>query len=169
MLVAFKAISYVEAKRFACSQPLSTTTGLAQNYGRIWIISVTEPIEEHCPPIYTSEMQDVLPLKFEDIDADDWRKHGIEFVDLKSGPIRVFTPEQARKVCEFIRRAHSEPGHDLLVVNCIAGVSRSGAIVEFARQVCGASYDLFKSMNSHIVPNAFVGKLLREAWEMLDA
>lgn len=164
MLVAFKAISYVEAKRFAVSHHLSTTTGLAQNYNRTWIISITEPNEELCPPIYTSEMSDVLPLQFEDIDADDWRKHDIEFVDLKGGPVRLFTTEQAKKVCEFIRRAHAEPGHDLLVVNCYAGVSRSGAIVAFARQVCGASYDLFKTMNAHIVPNAFVGRLLREEW-----
>jgi len=175
-LVAFRAIPYVEAQRFADSHPDSPvrhhveshTRYLAKSYDHVWVISVTEA-DPRCEPIYKSETADVLPLQFDDVDADQWNAAGIPLFyngkrSEKSEPVIIFTIEQARKACAFIKKAHAEPGHDILVVNCMAGVSRSGAIVTFARQVCGASYDLLHQMNPHIVPNAFVGRLLREAW-----
>ena len=74
------------------------------------------------------------------------------------------TAEADRAARAFIRRAHASDGRDLLVVNCMAGVSRSGAVATFAMQACGGSRDLFAAMNPHVVPNAFVGRLLRESW-----
>ena len=55
-LVAFKAIGYVEARRFSCGHHLSDTTPLARLYDRTWVISVTEPDEPRCPPVYAAEM-----------------------------------------------------------------------------------------------------------------
>lgn len=166
MLVAFRAIPYREARLFANRHPSSITLTQSFSYDRTWVVSVTEPRAiSYGSAIYEAETDNVLPLEFEDIDLDDWQSNGIAPVTVDGNPLRVFTAEQAKRVCSFVRRAHAAPGADWLVVNCMAGVSRSGAIVEFARQVCGGSYDLFRAMNPQIVPNAYVGRLLREAWE----
>jgi predicted protein tyrosine phosphatase len=75
----------------------------------------------------------------------------------------------AQKTCAFIHRAHhSDPSsRDVLLVNCHAGISRSGAIADFARVVAELDYDAFKRANPRIVPNAFVLRTLFEAWERL--
>ena len=158
-LAAFKAIGYQAAKEFAARDPRSPTVSILSLYDRVWSISITD-IDPRCVPVYPSDSDDVLRLKFEDIDADDLAAQAI----LIGGPPRLFTSEMADAVCAFIRRAHASDGRDLLVVNCMAGVSRSGAVATFAMQACGGSRDLFAAMNPHVVPNAFVGRLLRESW-----
>ncbi len=71
-----------------------------------------------------------------------------------------------RRVCDFVLRAHRDAPErrDLLLVNCHAGVSRSGAIADFARSVTGVDYDSFRRLNPQVVPNAFVRSTLMAAW-----
>jgi intein/homing endonuclease/predicted protein tyrosine phosphatase len=49
------------------------------------------------------------------------------------------------------------------VHNCDAGISRSGAVAEFAAEVFGIPFDVFFRQNPQIMPNSFVRRLLRES------
>lgn len=75
----------------------------------------------------------------------------------------------ARKVCEFIR-AHESNGesNDLFVVNYHMGVSRSCAVSDFVRSVCGIDYRFRKRMNPQNNLSLLVKALLRAAWEEFD-
>jgi hypothetical protein len=76
----------------------------------------------------------------------------------------------ARKVCEFIIRALENNGesNDIFVVNCHMGVSRSCAVFDFVRSVCGIDYGFRKRMNPRNNLNLLDGDLLRAAWEELE-
>ena len=157
-LVTFKALSYVEMKKYARNDPDSEVGYLQDRHDYTRIISILDI--DHFEPIFDRDKEDVVTFRFEDIDADQWKKAKIE-----TEGHAIFSPVQADMMTDFIHTWHELPGQGLLLVNCIAGVSRSGAVVTFAQQVCGGAYNLFCTMNRGIVPNAFVGRLLREAWQ----
>ena len=77
----------------------------------------------------------------------------------------------AARVVDFITRAHGADStrRDALLVNCHAGISRSGAIADFARVVAGVPYDDFRRENPQVVPNTWVRRLLLARWTREDA
>jgi protein-tyrosine phosphatase len=72
------------------------------------------------------------------------------------------TVEQAKQMVNFIDDAHSDPRNVLLLVNCKFGMCRSGAVVDYAGQVCHLSFWEQKNRNPQIVPNYWVRNLMFE-------
>lgn len=66
----------------------------------------------------------------------------------------LFSEEDAVKVIEFLTEKVYDG--DNLLVHCFAGISRSGAVGTFARELYGLDYDSFLRMNRQIVPNRHV-------------
>lgn len=141
---------------------------LAATHDRVWIISVTN--SQRCalnafegwtdgPVSLVEDGEDRLALSFDDVEPQVGSRIDHErYV--------YFDEEMARRVCEFVLRAHRDAPErrDLLLINCHAGVSRSGAIADFARSVTRVDYDAFRRLNPQVVPNAFVRRLLMDAW-----
>lgn len=128
-------------------------------YDNVWIISITD--KDFSP--LCKESESVITLQFEDIDPESrWWSNAIDEggVPIYPDPANLFSLEMAKKVVDFIVKVHKSDDNDLLLVNCMAGVSRSGAIGSFARQICSVDYNEFKRMNPQIVPNSYVYKLL---------
>lgn len=174
MLKDAKAISYKMMKNYKDGFDYDTCI-FENTHDDIWIISVTDP---DVSPLFSNNDK-VLVLQFDDVDpeydknlykdlSDDDQQ--IDQIVTEILYKNAFTPQQAKQVVEFIMKANSasDTNSDGLLVNCMAGVSRSGAITTFARQICGMSYDKFKAMNPQIVPNSYVLKLLHEEYMSLD-
>jgi hypothetical protein len=77
--------------------------------------------------------------------------------------IPLFTKQQADTVVKFCNDRKAEPTDDVLVAQCDAGISRSGAVAEFAAEFFGIPFDVFFRQNPQIIPNSFVRRLLRES------
>lgn len=176
-IATVRAVPYeVMADYLRGENPLNPCSVAARSHARVWIISVInspecplnvfEPWDDGPVPL-VEPSEDRLPLVFDDIepraDAEGHAARDARFV--------YFDEALATRVCEFVRRAHGDDdaSRDLLLVNCHAGVSRSGAIADFARAVTGVDYDTFARANAQIVPNAFVRRALFDAWEKLSS
>ena len=72
----------------------------------------------------------------------------------------LFTAEQAKRVVRHLQVIHRRESSEMLVVQCFAGISRSGAIATFASDLYQLSYDKFKVDNPHVQPNSYVLALL---------
>lgn len=153
---------------------------------RTWIVSITsssrnpanafEGWSKGVPDALVVDGDDRIALVFDDAEPKapfcfDERM-SIVFDDAKSteqkeaavGTELVYFDERmADRVVAFIKRACDAPGDNLLLVNCHAGVSRSGAIADAARVMAGVDFDSFSRANPQIVPNAFVRRLMRDA------
>lgn len=175
-IVTVRAVPYtVMAGYLRGESPLNPCAVAASSHARVWIISVTNAPQ--CPlnvfegwsdgpvPLVT-DAEDRLALAFDDIEPRKSATGG----ELRPEGFTFFDDAMARRVCDFVARAHGDhpTRRDLLLVNCHAGVSRSGAIADFARTVAGVDYDAFKRANPQIVPNAFVRRALFEAWASRD-
>jgi len=125
---------------------------LTRSHGKVWIISITDVGKK---PIFEPSA-DTLVLQFDDLDLDD-----TDFLPAKA----LFQPEQAELIVRFILKAHEDAAYrrDLLLVNCLGGVARSGAVAEFTKDLLGLDVAEFDELNPHIVPNKFVLQLLRDA------
>ena len=141
---------------------------LTSSFDAVHVISISDvdvkPIEFH--PDFGA-----LILQFDDIDPDDSGCGGAgNWID-ESG-CRVFPDsglliraEQARAIKEFILRKHQETplSNDLLLVNCHMGVSRSGAVITVAGELCGIDVKAIDRMNPGISPNLYVMRLIRDS------
>lgn len=76
----------------------------------------------------------------------------------------IFNSGHAEDIINFLDKC--EPT-DNLIVHCFLGVSRSGAVGIFARELFNADYDYFKRANPVIVPNVLILKLLSETYTSL--
>lgn len=164
-IVAVKAVPYYVMKEYLeAGSSLNIISRLLQSYDKLWIISITN--HDITPLVRNDEWEDRMSLQFDDVTPK---------VDLVSGDLEFdsdfvyFNNNMAVEVCKFIREAHwDSPGSDLLVVNCHAGISRSGAVSDFARRVCGVSYEDWKRMNQQVIPNTWVKNLLDEEWGKMN-
>ena len=86
---------------------------------------------------------------------DGMTREGYKFV--------LFDKEMAKKVVEFMERRKLETGDHTLVLHCDAGISRSGAVAEFAAEFFGIPSEDFQKANPYLRPNPFVRRLLRES------
>jgi len=102
--------------------------------------------------VFDIEHPNLLSLRFDDIE---------KFVP--SHPhLVIFNEEMAEMTVQFLRKCQPK---DLLLVNCHAGVSRSGAFISVAMEMFieGIDAEHFFRVNYRIVPNVLVMRLLRQA------
>ncbi len=180
MLVTSKAISYAKMKKYRDGGDVYDIMALADYHDQVWTISVTDL---DIPPLFKNSNHTMI-LQFDDVDPRGTR-HLYDGVASASSMVHedheeidqmitevlfkhAFTIDQAKEVVDFIVKAHSNPdSKDMLLVNCMAGVSRSGAIATFAQQICRIDYDEFCRQNPQIVPNPHVGRMLNEYYSSL--
>lgn len=151
------AVPYDVMRDYLRGNPTNRIASMAQNFDKVWIISITNPQmaarNDNVSPLI-SDGKDRIALQFHDVDSPD--------CDWKTIP---FDSEMAEKIVAFIKKAHSNGTNDMLVVNCHAGISRSGAVSYFARHVFGIDYSTWKRQNPQVIPNSLVLELLAQAWE----
>ncbi len=177
-ITTVRAVSYSHmAEYLRGDSPARPCAALAASHGRVWIISVTSsprcPINafegwnDGGPAALVEDGDDRIALAFDDIEPRADLSTGADLG--RDARYVYFDHVMAQKVCRFVRRAHGDAParRDLLLVNCHAGVSRSGAISDFARTVAGVDYTVFKRLNPQIVPNVHVRRALFEAWAAL--
>lgn len=163
-----RAVSYRAIQRWKEEPHDSPITSWGLWFDNVWLIHITDV---DMPSLF-HDSEKCITLKFEDIDPN-WfaKKKGYMENDdqaILSGVFsgeRIFSQADAKKVLDFLHRANANPdSNDALLVNCMAGVSRSGAVVDFARVMFGIGFDEFKRLNPRIVPNRHVKQLLFAAW-----
>lgn len=94
-------------------------------------------------------MQDGISLRFDDCSPE------------MQGGCTLFSSIQAKKIISFLNKIKS--GKDgVLIVHCAAGISRSGAVGEFANDFFQLEYSNFKKENPQVNPNAHVKSVLRK-------
>ena len=98
-----------------------------------------------------------LQLEFEDIDpvfdGEYYLKHKNQF--------ELFTKNHAKIIVDFVDKVKGKV--DLLIVNCEAGISRSGAVGEWLCDYLGLDYAEFRNQNRLIMPNSYVLTKLKRA------
>lgn len=145
---------------------LSRLNSLAGFHDRVLIISVTNAAKFDSwktPILITEETPERIAFQFDDV--EDRFDYDTGTLYERNEDDTYFSPEMAKKICEFIRRHQAnEDTQDLLVVNCQAGISRSGAISNFVREISGMSYDYWRKLCPQANPNTLVSKLLQEEW-----
>jgi protein-tyrosine phosphatase len=179
-----RAVSYRAIDKWKNTPEESPITNWTNLFDKVWVIHITDPKATLLFP----ESDSVICLQFEDAvpnygknkntpkkkknkrkekfvslspeDEDDDQTVSVMFSKEK-----LFTDEDAEKIVSFISEAHKNlKSNDALLVNCMAGVSRSGAVVDFARVMCSTSYDEFKRLNPLVIPNVHVKQLLFSNW-----
>lgn len=78
--------------------------------------------------------RDVLTLYFDDVEA------------AADGMI-LFTPRQAEQIIDFILQNQEV---DTLLIHCYAGISRTGAVADFAMELMGSRKRVGHSFNTHV-------------------
>lgn len=156
-ITSARAISYRAMEKWK-QDPDNSPIGMwAPRFDNVFIIHITDP----GAPLLFRESDKIITLQFEDIDP-------VKFKNMTFGAKtnRLFNADDAKKIFDFLKKTNSDPdSNDGLLVNCMAGISRSGAVVDFARVYFGLSYDEFVRLNPRIVPNAFVRKQLLDKWQ----
>lgn len=114
------------------------------------VISITEPTTPHIfradgPRIRRYEFWDACPGELDD-----------SYV--------LMSREDADSMGRFLVELHRLENEIHLLVNCAAGISRSGAVVSVCRDVFNLDLDEFKRMNPQISPNPHVRRLLMWWW-----
>jgi predicted protein tyrosine phosphatase len=74
----------------------------------------------------------------------------------------LFKKSHAKKIIAFIDRAQKKSKDATLVIHCMAGISRSGAVGTFACDYCDLDYKEFLKSNPYIKANSYVLQLLRD-------
>ena len=119
------------------------------------IISIHSPID---PPLFESGSDRVLVLAFDDITP------GPFLMDRSLYEANVyFSGHHARQVIEFVERWEKAKETVSLMVNCAAGISRSGAVVTWALTHTSMKDHYFVEQNPRIQPNTWVLWRLTEA------
>lgn len=78
--------------------------------------------------------------------------------------VKRFSESEADRIIDFLLNCNSRTDSEVLYVNCVAGISRSGAIVSFACETFNLDRKQFRRDNPQILPNNLVLYLLRERW-----
>lgn len=103
---------------------------------------------------YFENKENVLVLYFDDTTKD------LEIPILGTDEVKkvvAFTKEQASEIIDFLDKNKDKK---LAIIHCAAGVSRSGAVGQFANDYFGGNYFEFKNNNQNIQPNPHVLRLL---------
>lgn len=97
-------------------------------------------------------------------DHPDQIIHRFIFADANEGESGVIVAEQADKIVAILQEAKAK-GYDV-VVHCVAGISRSGAVAQFAIDYLGfGDYYAISEQKCTRIPNLAVSKALRLAYQ----
>jgi len=138
-----------------------------------YLISIYEGIKDKC---VVGEMDreilrikgcvDVLELDFSDVTDKQYHKIINEYPEMKS-KVKLFSNEQANKIVLFLKDVNKK-NDGMLIAQCGAGISRSGAVGIFACRFLGIDEKIFRTNNSLINPNPYVYDLLYRVSGMRD-
>jgi predicted protein tyrosine phosphatase len=120
------------------------------------IISIADSDDSHVLPQDTSN---IIRLTFDDI---------IPTVEYRLVDRIMFNEEHAVKIINFLNDIKNNDTISALIINCHAGVSRSGAVAKFARKFLDFPCKLFHKENKTIYPNKHVLKMLYLTWKNKD-
>ena len=122
-----------------------------------FVVSIVDPEEE---PIFEQDTDRIITLRFHDLDPQ-WP------VDPERDPRPSYVfmnAEQARQIVDHVLKFHQHPEPWELLVNCMQGISRSGAVGTFVQRVAGIPAEQFLTQNTGLHPNGYVLKLLAREW-----
>jgi predicted protein tyrosine phosphatase len=108
-------------------------------------------------------MIDGISLNFDDIELN----LNIPILNTNENAI-IFNKDMAQKIINFLDKIKNDLKikEITLVAHCDAGISRSGAIGEFACDYLDFPYDTFKERNKGLHPNILVLNTLRQTAKM---
>lgn len=105
-------------------------------------------------------MVEGLSLRFWDITDDP---ETLKSLDQWSYKYILFDEKMANRVVKFVDRLIASKEEIVLVAHCDAGISRSGAVAQFAAERASLDMEDFWMENRQLSPNPFVKRLLRAA------
>lgn len=128
-----------------------------------------ELIDSHCfisivggsgQHLFAADTERVMTLEFDDVKlaevAASTQEERSRFV--------IFNTSHADKVIDFLLANHQRPGKECLLLHCMLGVFRSGAVASFACDLLGLDRVRFAKDNPRIVPNDLVAQTLQTRW-----
>ncbi len=118
-----------------------------------FVISICDPDEARPLP---NEHSHLLNLTFCDIAPED-------IPEQQRQRFPVMSPEDADNVVSALKRWHDMSLRGNLIVQCHAGISRSGAVGTFANELLGLSTEQFQKEHPWVEPHPYVLNLLRVA------
>ncbi|MBY0359965.1 MAG: hypothetical protein K2W82_18320 [Candidatus Obscuribacterales bacterium] len=134
----------------------------------IELLLKTKPrlLEDHalisCVPtaIHLPDHPNWLRLDFADIRTED---------EIPKDPspafeAQIFSTSQADRIIDFVGRQHNRPGKRVLFVNCVLGVSRSGAVATFVRDLFILDPIVFRKENPCVSASPMILNRLRKRW-----
>lgn len=102
----------------------------------------------------------IISFQFDDINPDTM------YMGCSFAGTFYMKQEQAVNIVKFIHRwTYNTTTNDLLIAHCAAGISRSGAIGEFAATIADVDKEVFHNDNKHIQPNKWVLYKLFETFD----
>lgn len=117
---------------------------------KVAFISINETFSNDDKPLFNEDRDNLRVLFFDDVTED---------IQLNWGVAKAFTKEQGKIIIDFLNKMKDR---DTLIVHCHAGISRSGAVGQFAADFYGIDYKEFRNTNPHIHPNTAVTRILRD-------
>lgn len=142
---------YIKTANLEEMKAFSKTKGLSENPKIAWI-SILDPNKPE--PLF-EDSPNKLTEYFYDVPYDLYSS------STKELEYAAITQEQADRIAKFV---HDNSQAGVFIINCTAGVARSGAIAEYIYEKIGEKRGLssgkFREMNRHIVPNLDVKQKL---------
>jgi len=118
-----------------------------------FVISIVDPEHE---PIFERDTDRIITLRFHDLDPQ-WPVDP----ERDARPSYVFINEEdAKRIVNHVVKFHEHPEPWEFLVNCMAGISRSGAVGTFVQRMAGIPAEQFVTQNTGLRPNPYVLKLL---------
>lgn len=155
MIVDARAINYNEMVNLVNKKPVNlpysvnTPETEIQNFDKIAVVSITDI---GMPRIFEKSIPgEVCSLVFNDVEPNNIP----DFKPSESQP-EFMTDGQAKEVVEFIDYLQGLQEKILLMVNCVYGMCRSGAVVNYTGHVCSLGFWNVRRRNPQIVPNYWV-------------
>ena len=148
MITTVTVLSYEAMRERARDHRISANT---------FVVSIIDPEEE---PIFEEDTERIITVRFHDLDPQ-WP------VDPERDPRPSYVfmnAEQARQIVDHVLKFHQHPEPWELLVNCMQGISRSGAVGTFVQRVAGIPAEQFLTQNTGLHPNGYVLKLLAREW-----
>ena len=104
--------------------------------------------------IFVNETDNLIQMKFDDIEPQTFMKcFSVE-------DMIFMNTKHADKIINFILKHERSKKEKSLIINCSAGICRSGAIAAFAFQICSVKDVDFANDCNHIQPNNWIINLL---------
>lgn len=134
-----RAVPYTTMKDFL--QGREPTLSLeASDHEKTYIVSITNP---GMFPLISRPTENQVALQFHDVEDTYDAYCGTEMPRCKD--LIYFDEGMAMNVASLIKKAMDDPADVYFLANCQAGISRSGAVSHFVRQVAGIDFDDWKS------------------------